>query len=197
MVDVPDVRASDGDRDRAAERLRAAAGDGRLDVAELEQRLEAAYSARTRAELDALLADLGPMVPARRPADGVTVLPGDGGERWIVSVMGGADRAGRWRLARRCRSINVMGGADLELDEVELAAEDAELVVFSLMGGADVWVPEGLRVEVSQFAFMGANEVRLGPEADDPDGPRLRIRLVSIMGGTNVRRGRKRARRRS
>jgi Domain of unknown function (DUF1707) len=56
------LRASDADRDRVIERLRQAAAEGRLLTDELEQRLESALSARTYAQLDALLADL----PGRR-----------------------------------------------------------------------------------------------------------------------------------
>jgi Domain of unknown function (DUF1707) len=64
-----ELRASDADRERVAERLRTAAGDGRLTPAELEERVEGAFSARTEAELEPLVADL-PMPPARerRPA---------------------------------------------------------------------------------------------------------------------------------
>jgi hypothetical protein len=56
------LRASDADRERAADRLRRAAAEGRLLTEELEQRLEAAFSARTYAHLDAVLTDL----PGRR-----------------------------------------------------------------------------------------------------------------------------------
>ena len=56
------LRASDADRERVAERLREAAGEGRLLTDELEQRLEAAFSARTYGQLDTVLLDL----PGRR-----------------------------------------------------------------------------------------------------------------------------------
>ena len=54
----PKLRASHGDRERAVDTLRIAAGDGRLTAEELDERLEAALSARTLGELDALTADL-------------------------------------------------------------------------------------------------------------------------------------------
>jgi hypothetical protein len=52
-----DVRASDAERDATVERLSAATGDGRLTLDEFSQRMERASSARTRAELDRLVAD--------------------------------------------------------------------------------------------------------------------------------------------
>ena len=63
-VRAPAQRASDVDRDIAADILCAAVGDGRLTLNELDERLEAALSARTIRELAALIADL----PGRRCA---------------------------------------------------------------------------------------------------------------------------------
>jgi hypothetical protein len=51
-------RASDDDREQTATRLRHAAAEGRLLAEELEQRLEAAFSARTYGELDLVVSDL-------------------------------------------------------------------------------------------------------------------------------------------
>jgi nitroreductase len=64
---VSELRASDADRELIAERLRVAAGEGRLSADELEGRLEAAFSARTGVELEPLVADLpDPARPPRR-----------------------------------------------------------------------------------------------------------------------------------
>jgi Domain of unknown function (DUF1707) len=56
------LRASDADRDAVVDRLREAAGEGRLEPHEFEQRVDEALRARTYGDLAALLADL--------PADG-------------------------------------------------------------------------------------------------------------------------------
>jgi hypothetical protein len=88
-----------------------------------------------------------------------------------------------------------MGGSDIHLNDAELAADVVELRIFSLMGGSDVWIPDGLAVEVSEFAFMGGNEVRIGEARPGDGGPLLRLKLISIMGGTTVRRGRWKSRR--
>jgi uncharacterized protein DUF1707 len=52
------LRASDEDRERVADRLRHAAGEGRLLTEELEERIGAVFSARTYGELDAVVSDL-------------------------------------------------------------------------------------------------------------------------------------------
>ena len=66
---MSELLASDADRDRVADRLRTAAGEGRLTPAELEQRLETAFSARTEAELEPLVADLPAPGGEPRPRD--------------------------------------------------------------------------------------------------------------------------------
>ena len=124
---LPDLRATDADRERVAERLRAAAADGQITFDELDERLHAAYAARTGRDLVPLTEDLqepGAALLSPEPAagQGVTVRPGPGGARWLVAIMGGCDRKGRWRLAERATSLNIMGGADLDLNQAELAA---------------------------------------------------------------------------
>jgi hypothetical protein len=64
VVDRPDMRISDADRQLAGERLRHAMGEGRLDFAEYDNRLAQAYDAKTYRDLDQLFADLpGPAGP--------------------------------------------------------------------------------------------------------------------------------------
>ncbi|MFF2383225.1 DUF1707 domain-containing protein [Streptomyces sp. NPDC058108] len=90
----PGLRASHADRDRAVDVLRIAAGDGRLTADELDERLEAALSARTLGELAVLTADLpsGPGAAGAEVKDTVR----------ITQVHSGAvERAGRWVVPRR------------------------------------------------------------------------------------------------
>ncbi|WP_161606191.1 DUF1707 SHOCT-like domain-containing protein [Microlunatus speluncae] len=64
---LPAARVGDADRERAAEQLRVAVSDGRLDLSELDERLTAVYGARTRADLVAVTFDLEPVRSAARP----------------------------------------------------------------------------------------------------------------------------------
>lgn len=54
----PDLRVCDADRNEAADRLSKHYGDGRLDEAELNERLDAAMKAKTHADLSGLFHDL-------------------------------------------------------------------------------------------------------------------------------------------
>ena len=69
----PDTFASDAEREAVADRLRLAAGEGRLTPDELSDRLGVAYSARTHGELEAVLAGLPEVsVKGRSGRSGVT-----------------------------------------------------------------------------------------------------------------------------
>jgi hypothetical protein len=70
------LRASDADRDAVTDRLRQAAGEGRLEPEELEQRVDRALRARTYGELAPLVADLPrrPNTPWRPPGSGTSAL---------------------------------------------------------------------------------------------------------------------------
>ncbi|WP_159049091.1 DUF1707 SHOCT-like domain-containing protein [Streptomyces sp. NRRL B-3648] len=63
------LRVSDAERERVVEQLKAAVGEGRISLAELDQRLSLVYSADTRPEVDAVLADL----PSVRPPQALEV----------------------------------------------------------------------------------------------------------------------------
>ena len=183
------TRASDSEREATVAHLREAAAEGRLDVEELVTRIDAAYTATTRAELEPLTADLP------EPTGAALGAPHESrATSFVLSIFGGSDRAGRWRVAERVRVVNIFGGADLDLREATLVAPDVRLTVVSIFGGSDVIVPEGMHVELSSFALFGGDKLKLGGAEAAPGAPVLHVRCVSIFGGTDVvtKRGRSR-----
>jgi hypothetical protein len=184
------TRASDAEREATVVRLREAAAEGRLTVEELATRIDTAYAATTQDELEPLTADL----PAAPGSSSLDVAGGGGGTRFVLGILGGGDRRGRWRVAERVTVVNVLGGADLDLREATLAGPEVHITVVSILGGSDIVVPEGVHVELSSFALFGGDDLRLeGPEPP-PGAPVVHVRTVSIFGGTDVktRRGRRR-----
>jgi Domain of unknown function (DUF1707) len=180
---TPAIRASDAEREAVVTRLRTAAGEGRLALDELAERLDRALNAVTRADLEPLTRDLPEQQPDAPPAAK--------SRRWVVGIMGGGTQKGRWRIASRCTVVNVMGGADLDLTGAVVEGPETETLVFSLMGGSDIVVPDGVHVELSGFGFMGGNDLKLeGTPPPPPGAPVVRVRAWSVMGGTGVRRKR-------
>src|SRR5690242_16865453 len=113
------LRISDAERHQVAELLREAAGEGRLDLDELDQRLEATYAARTYADLVPITLDLPshphqrPTAPVRPVAPSAEVVPGAARESYHA-VMSGLSRKGVWVVPEQMNILCVMGGADLD-----------------------------------------------------------------------------------
>jgi hypothetical protein len=172
--------------------------EDRLEVAELEARLDSAHRAKSAAELAALLEDL----PAARPADaaaaqrageaaphphaGTGETQGGRETRVMAAVMGGVDRKGHWLPARRNLVLAIMGGASLDFREVDLPPGETEVVVFCLMGGAEIIVPPGLRVDASGIAILGGFDDRSPLASAAADAAILKLSGVAIMGGVEV-----------
>jgi Domain of unknown function (DUF1707)/Cell wall-active antibiotics response 4TMS YvqF len=183
----PGLRASDADRDRVSEVLRQAAGEGRLTLDELDERLGAAYAAKTYAELEPIIGDLPPAgdlaaVPAAayRPGAAAT-------SRFALSIMCGFARAGQWVVPRDFTAIAIMGGGSLDLREAVFAERQVTIRAFALMGGIDITVPEDAEVHVHGMGLMGG----LGsPRSSQgrPGAPTVVVQGLALMGGINVRR---------
>jgi hypothetical protein len=180
-----DVRASDAEREATVARLRDAAGEGRLTLEELAERVEAADGARTRADLASLEADLP---AASSPSRELAPAPAT---RRLYGILGGDTLSGSVRLGRECRVINVMGGADLDLTDAVLTEGELTIRVFSLWGGSNIHVPDGVHVEHHGVGVLGWDKVEPPAEGREPSpgAPVVRVRSVSIMGGTDIKRG--------
>jgi Domain of unknown function (DUF1707) len=202
MSDLPEpagrhhLRVSDADREQVAEVLRKAAGDGRIDFDELDDRLAAAYAAKTYGDLAAVTADLpGPGVqppspvapPATRGSFPPERIGGTPGAGVSIAVMSGVERSGPWVVPPRHSCFALMGGIKLDLREARFSQREVTIDACTLMGGIDIIVGEDIEVDVSGFGCMGGFDHRAaGPGV--PGAPRVRVIGLAIMGGVNVQR---------
>jgi hypothetical protein len=189
--DRPEVRIGDAERHAVAEILRQAAGEGRLTLEELDERLEAAYGARTAGDLVPLTADLPASYPGTSGAPGRPVVArGDHlpstPERHLA-IMGGFERKGVWQVPAAMSITAVMGGANLDLRRASYAAPTCELTVHAFWGGVNLIVPPEVHVVFAMTSIMGGHNDSAGNLATT-DSPRLVIRGWCVMGGVNVDR---------
>nr|MBA2281244.1 DUF1707 and DUF2154 domain-containing protein [Acidimicrobiia bacterium] len=194
------LRVSDHERQTVVDRLSAACGDGMLTLDEFADHAAAAYAAITRADLDAATADLRLPVLAPRPAPPAALpvpvpLPTPGvGEaevrpkrKWMIAIMGGEDRRGRWRANRRMGAFALMGGVDIDLRDALLEGSEIEITAWAIMGGVNVVVPEGIYVETSGFVLMGGRSNRVKDVEPVPGAPVIRVKGYGLWGGVDVR----------
>ncbi|MFC0110014.1 DUF1707 SHOCT-like domain-containing protein [Kibdelosporangium aridum] len=189
------IRISNEDRERVAQILHNAMAEGRLEMSELEERLDQVYAAKTFGDLEPITRDLpvqsnSPVpqphkvpspLPSGRIVPGATV-----GPRNSVAVMSGVERKGEWVVPQQHNAIAVMGGVELNLTYARFEAPETVISCFAFMGGIEIYVPDDIYVIVDGFGFMGAFEDKsMGQPA--PGRPVVRINGFAMMGGVEVK----------
>ena len=193
--DPAQLRVSDADRHAVAEVLRKAAGEGRIDLDELDERLEATYGAKTYADLVPLTADLpvaGTPHATPAPTTPRPSLPVPGGPTYTSSfaVMSETKRQGAWEVPAKHNAAALMGSVVLDLREAHLTAHETVIEAYAIMAGVDIIVNAWTRVVVDGVGIMGDfSEARPKVDAElGPHSPVVRVRGLALMGAVNVRR---------
>ena len=179
----PVLRASDGDRDRVIELLRAAVADGRLDQAEFDERVGAALAARTIDALTPLTADLI-AVPG---GGGALTLPLAGTPAEPAAELltirekhGSVRRDGRWTLPRRLALRTAW--CDVMLDLTRAVRSGPELVIELQVRGGDVELvlAPGMVVDANGLSARHS-QLAISTNAGDDTPETLHVRLVGRM----------------
>ncbi len=176
----PALRASDADRDRVIELLRAAIADGQLDQAEFDERLEAALTARTIDALAPLTADL----IAAPGSDGALALPLAGTPAEPAAELltirerhGSVRREGRWTLPHRLR-LNT-AWSDVTLDLTKAVRSGPELIIeLQVRGGnVELVLAPGMVVDANELSVR-YTKLTISTDAGDNAPETLRVRLA-------------------
>jgi hypothetical protein len=152
----------------------------RMELAEFERRIEAAHRAPTRSDLMGILreeavAGVLPQETIARPM-----------RQTELAIWSGRVRKGAWIPALKIRALGFMGAVELDFREVRLPAEPIEIWVGALMGGVQILVSPGIRVETDGFAFLGAFEEDVeGVQEGHPQG-RIRVTGFALIGGVEI-----------
>jgi class 3 adenylate cyclase len=190
---APELRISDAEREQAVALLRRHCGEGRLTLDEFSDRVGVVFAARTAREIERVLVDLpvldGPALRAEASAslEAPRTTRTRRAVKWTVSVFGGNQQRGRWRIEGETNAVSFMGGCHLDLREAEVKGAEAVINAFAFMGGIDVIVPEGIEVVLEGFAFMGGRHAKVKDVPIIPGSPVIRVRAFAFMGGVSVR----------
>ena len=190
-----DLRISDADRHEVADILREAAGEGRLDIDELEERLEEAYKAKTYAELEPITSDLpvagrAPAMPAAS-ATAAPVVYGHGDEAGNASaILSSVERKGVWMVPQRLTVNAVLGDANIDLRQAHYSSREVVIIATSVLGSVKVTVPPQVHVIVEGSGILGdvkdpSDKV---PEELTADSPVVRVRATAVLGDVTVKR---------
>jgi hypothetical protein len=182
------LRASDADRERAADVLNSALAEGRLSVAEHSERLDAIYQAKTQAEIVPLIDDLPSKSTAVSPAPETAVATTSGRRQLFVAIFGGATRKGPWHAEPKMSVLTIFGGASFDFREARLPQQEITMTCVSVFGGVDIVVPPEMRVTDSGIALFGGRDTGSDTtESAAPNAPVLRLNGFTLFGGLSLK----------
>lgn len=182
------IRISDADREKAAQRLHQALGEGRITLSELEERLALVYAARYEADLYPPLADLpgadvvagagAPMVPA--PSDAPPVV--------LRAGMSTIKRSGAWDVPARLQVHSAMGSVVLDFCDATIRYPVIDIEVDLGAGSAKLLLPDEATANVDDVvAGMGTVKSSV-PSIRRPGVPHFVLHGRAGMGSVTVRR---------
>lgn len=172
-------RVSDVERERTVAALRDDLLAGRLTLEEFSERVGLAYGATVGTDLDRARESLpatrseAPAATRRRPM------------RLSIAVFSHLVRRGRLRLRRHTFVLSVLGDLDLDLREARLERPILTVRVFALLGNADVYVPEGIDVDVGGVILVGHRR-EWGRDVAYDTTPLVRVRAYGVLGTVDV-----------
>ena len=205
------MRIGDDDRQRVIDALSRHTGQGRLTLDEFAELAGRVYAARTRRDLDEVLAGLPDDVDVRPPvAAGDTATGPTGGDgsvaprvtapvaprRRFVAIMGGAGARGRWRAPGRITAFAFWGSVRVDLRQAVIDERVVEVTAWAIMGSVDVVVPDGIPVDLDGMVLMGgsSDHTHRSKVAPLPHAPLIRVHARGLWGGVTARTGRRRSR---
>jgi hypothetical protein len=188
--DPAQLRVSDDDRHKVAEILRQAAGEGRIDLDELDERLEATYAAKTYADLVPLTVDLPAHEPSNPPVPRRATAPATTSHQSSMAVMGECKRQGAWLVPEHHTAFSLMGSVTLDLRAATFAERDITITANAIMGEVKVIVDAGTNVVVSGVPIMGEfhqAKDKVAPQLG-PESPVVRVKGMALMASVTVQR---------
>lgn len=176
----PELRASHQDRDLAVEILRDAAGDGRLTAAELDERLEAALTARTNSELAVLTADL-PAVAGQQGG-----LAPQARDLVRIDCQGSSTlRTGGWVVPHRMEIHAVGGTVKLDFTEAVITARTLQIKAVVRGGSLLLVTRPGIEVDADDVALRGGS-VKVRPDTSSKQPVILRVEVSGEAWGGSI-----------
>jgi hypothetical protein len=189
---LPVLKPTAERREAAVEKLTQAFASGRIEMEDLEQRLDLVMHARTIDQLDATLAGLETPHSVSRDSAAAPAPPFRAdrpkGSKHTIVFMSASHRRGRWVPAPLHRVTAVLGAARLDLRDAELADGLTEIRISVLMGSVEVIAPPDVDIEVDGWALMGAVDHRdIHPAPLETQRHRVRIHARVLMGAVEVK----------
>lgn len=180
-------RAADSDRDAVAERLRNAVAEGRIDLEELDERLDLTFSAKTYGQLRALVVDL-PVHTAPAPARGAINEP----ETLVLkTTTPNLKQSGPWVVPQRITAETTTGFITIDFTQATCTHREVTVQAVCRTGWIRVIVPEGWAVHISPSSTNTSHITNKAPDTADPGFPTVVMTAHPIFGYVKIKQQRR------
>ena len=143
----PDIRASDADRAAVTQILEHAVGQGMLTLDEYAERIDVVLAARTRRELDTVIADL-PHV-RRQPAPA----PPEVLKSWMSSIQ----RKGQWTVPARIQLVTRMCSTALDFTSAVLHSPVVHIDIDDYFSSTELILPDGATADLNGIGNVASS----------------------------------------
>ena len=187
----PRAAPSEAERERVATTLSARFADDVLSLDEFEQRVAAVYRAESRAELDALVADLSPAPTVLPPATSTTAPPDSVPARdRRFAILANLEHHSMAIVPRELSVSAVFGNVELDLRDATFGAGTTEIRVRAVFGHIGLTLPAGTQVDQRASGILGSIECPKSPLATPRSGaPVVRLTGHAILGAVEIHFG--------
>jgi hypothetical protein len=176
-------RAGDADRDAVAEMLRIAAGEGRIDLSELEERLGLVNAAKTYGELDLLVADLP------QPPPSLTLSGADTDPATLVlrTTTANIRQVGHWVVPKLITAESTTGWITIDFTRAYCRHQEVTVEVVTKTGWIQLILPEGWAARVGPLKTYSGHISNKAMDTPDPGAPTVIVTGDPVFGYIKIR----------
>ncbi|CAA0078900.1 putative protein [Mycolicibacterium vanbaalenii] len=163
MDTPPEMRASDADRAAVTQILEQAVGQGMLSLDEYTERVDVVLAARTRRELDTVIADLPHVRRQAAPAPPGVL------RSWMSSIT----RKGQWTVPPRLQLVTRMCSTTLDFTSATLQSPVVQIEIDDYFSSSELILPDGATADLNGVDNVGSStSVKVGTS---PPSNRLHV----------------------
>jgi hypothetical protein len=188
LIPAGAARAADADREAVAERLRVAAGDGRIDLVELDDRLAQAYAAKTYGQLQVLVADLpvhSPSIPRGEALPEPETLV-------LRTTAPNLKQSGQWTVPQRIIAESRTGFITIDFTQASSAHREIFVDAATWTGWIRLLLPDGWAARISPSSTNTSHISNKAVETADPGAPTVIVTGHPVHGYIKIKQRRRR-----
>ncbi|GAA3280567.1 MULTISPECIES: DUF1707 SHOCT-like domain-containing protein [Dactylosporangium] len=175
-MDRPDMRISDAERELVVAQLNAAVAEGRLTLAEFEERVDGVLRSRTYGEVEPYVGDLPQSGPVAAPE-----------QLEIRNQSSSLKRVGRWTVPRRLLISTRAGSVKLDFTDAQFTTQLVEVRLEARSSSIDLVLPRGATADIDSIAPHASSLKQKVPAAYDAPGSGVVFRISGEVRSSSVR----------